>query len=338
MIVNYKLILIAIIAFSTTANVFASQTSLDRVAINNNSVKSEFIDNNKLPQQNDFSKIKTSITNSNPNNYQDETTRYIVDQLYKRFEETTEYNGINSISGQSVDVIKNEISKLNDNNLKVNNLKMLSNALLEFIAKGSLTYGEIKPDIALEYYNSINEKKLDKTTVEQQRQLDIKEIEARETLQAIEKFYDNIKVNPEEINPSTIEQIKYIGNVLSKSTDSKIKNALIDMFMGQEDNIELPNSLTSEEIKDLKTIIKDRKILPKEQWKVVNGLKKLGNRIKNIFKKDSKKQYNENINTLQTNNISNNDETQSEIELMLSDSITQDEITDIIVENSNLFE
>ena len=262
MIVNYKLILTAIIAFSATTNVFASQTS--------SSVKSEFIDNKKLPQQNDFSKIKTSITNSNPNNYKDETTRYIVDQLYKRFEETTEYNGINSISGQSIDAIRNEISKLTDNSLKVNNMKMLSNALLEFIAKGSLTYGEIKPDIALEYYNSVNENKLDKTTVEQRRQLDINEIEARETLQAIEKFYDSIKDTPEEIDPSTIEQIKYIGDVLSKSTDNKIKNTLIDMFMGQEDNIELPDSLTPEEIKDLKTIIKDRKILPKEQWKVVN--------------------------------------------------------------------
>ena len=114
----------------------------------------------------------------------------------------------------------------------------------------------------------------------------------------------------------------------------------------KEDNIELPDSLTPEEIKDLKTIIKDRKILPKEQWKVVNWLKKLGNRIKNIFKKDSKWQSNENTNTLQINNISNNsentqsdnDNVQPENEIVPSDNITPDEITNIMVENSNLFE
>ena len=75
-------------------------------------------------------------------------------------------------------------------------------------------------------------------------------------------------------------------------------------------------------------------------------MKKLGNRIKNIFKKDSKWQSNENTNTLQINNISNNsentqsdnDNVQPENEIVPSDNITPDEITNIMVENSNLFE
>ena len=75
-------------------------------------------------------------------------------------------------------------------------------------------------------------------------------------------------------------------------------------------------------------------------------MKKLGNRIKNIFKKDSKWQSNENTNTLQINNISNNsentqsdnDNVQPENEIVPLDNITPDEITNIMVENSNLFE
>ena len=318
--IRFKLILVTIITcclVSNNTNVFAN--------VSNNNIKlSDYTEVKTLPQHNNFSTIKTTITNSNPNYNKEEITKTIVNQLYNRFVETTEYNSISSIAGQSVDGIKEEINKLTDDNLKVNNISKLSNALVEFIAKGSLTYGEITPDVALEYYNSISEKKLNQDEINKSRQQDINEIDARETIQSIQAFYNDFIKNTQDGSDATI---KYLGNILNQSNDSKIMNSLIDIFTGKSNDVKLPDSLTSDEIKELKEIIKDRKILPKEQSKIVKSFKNIGNRIKNIFKKDK------NNNGKQVdNNVSNNKEN------IQSNEITKDEMTNIIIENSNLFE
>ena len=323
---SFKLALGTIITCCTidcSINVFAS-VSNDNITI------SDYTDVKTLPQHNDFSTIKTAITNSNPNYNKEEITKIIVNQLYNRFVETTEYNSISSIAGQSVDGIKEEINKLNDSNLKVNNISKLSNALVEFIAKGSLTYGEITPDIALEYYNSISEMKLNQDEIDKSRQNDINEINARETIQSIQSFYnDFIK----DTNDGSDPTLKYLGNLLNQSNDSKIMNSLIDIFMGRNSEVELPDSLTADEIKELKKIIKDRKVLQTEQSKIVKSLKNIGNRIRNIFKKDNNNNKDKNNNGVQENNIvTANSENQQLNE------ITQDEMTNIIIENSNLFE
>ena len=317
---NFKLVLIAIITccvVNNSASVFAS-VSDDNIRTH------EYSENKKLPQHNNFSTIKTAITNSNPNYNKEEVTKIIVNQLYNRFVETTEYNSIDSIAGQSVDGIKEEINKLNDSNLKVNNIANFSRALIEFIAKGSLTYGEITPDIALEYYNSISEKKLNQDEIDKSRQKDINEIDARETIQSIQAFYNDFIKNTKDGTDSTV---KYLGNMLNQSNDSKVMNALIDAFIGKDNNVELPDSLTSDEIKELKQIIKDRKILPKEQSKIVKKFKNIGNRIRNIFKRDNS-----------DNEIQENSDVSTDNENSQLNEITQDEITNIIIENSNLFE
>lgn len=321
---NFKLALITIITCCTVnnnINVFASTSD-------NNIKMSDYTDSKTLPQHNNFSTIKTSITNSTPNYNKEEITKTIVNQLYNRFVETTEYNNINSISGQLVDGMKEEINKLNDNNLKADNISKLSNALVEFIAKGSLTYGEITPDIALEYYNSISEKKLDQDEINKSRQKDINEIDARETIQSIQSFYNDFIKDTQDGNDATV---KYLGNLLNQSNDSKVMNSLIDAFIGMNDDVKLPESLTSDEIKELKKIIKDRKVLPKEQSKIVQSFKNIGSRIRSIFKRDNSNE-NSNNEMQENNTVSTNSENQQPNE------ITQDEITNIIIENSNLFE
>ena len=352
---HYKLILIALIAYNAFTVTFA-----------NNYIKhqkdSELL-NKHLKTQDNYLKIKTSINESNKN-VKDEISRNIVEQLYNRFEETTEYNNITSISKQPVDAIKREIGNLNDSNLKKNNINGLSNALLEFIAKGSLTYGEITPNAALEELSTRNIK-LSNDNIQQSRQHDIAEIEARETIQDIQKFYDNIKgMEKNNIDPSImddISEIELIGKELEKSKDDNtVKNALIDIFMNKDNNtnVKLPDKLTKEEITELKQILKDRKILPKEHGVVITKLKQFGTRIKNLFKKSDKKSKEEENKTevnkeeknksekdsdLKSKNSeekisSSKEDTDNKSDITVSNNISQDEIADIMIANSNLFE
>ncbi len=352
---NYKLILMTLIACNVANVAFAEKDMKHQ--------EDSELSNQYLKTQDNYLKIKTSINENNKDN-QDVISKNIVDQLYNRFEETTEYNNITSISKQSVDAIKREIKNLNDNSLKKNNIDGLSNALLEFIAKGSLTYGEIKPDTALEELLTRNIK-LSDDAIQQSRQRDIDEIEARETIQDIQKFYDKIKnMEKNNIDPSImddISEIELIGEELEKSKDdNKVKNALIDILMNKDNNtnVKLPDKLTKEEIAELKKILKDRKILPKEHGIVITKLQQFGTRIKNLFKTSDKKSKEEE-NKTEVNKEEKNEsakdsdlkaknseekistskkETDNKSDITVSNNISQDEIADIMIENSNLFE
>lgn len=322
--INYKSILIAMIVNSCYNFTCAAEKNQLR----------EYVYNDTKIKPIDYLVIKTAISESNNQSNTIENTKFTSSQLLSRIIEKTEYKDIKTLAGQSIDNIIQEIGKINDNDLTNNNIDKFSMGTLYFIATGGLTYGEITPDKAMEKYNEkvqkYNESNTDNSLqilenekVQEARQNDINEIEARETLQALEKEYKEIIERDEQnLDQSTGEIIQIFVEALNTATDNKLRNSLVDLLSNQDssEDIEIiPPS--KEEIAELKKIIEERKILPKDKPVIFNKIKAIGNKIKNWFTKRSNnnkthisKEENNNISEKNkiTTDKSNNNEAKKE--------------------------
>ena len=257
--INIKLFLIMLIICNVNNNTFASDND------NKNPQLNQYFEERSKPI--DYLTIKI-ITNKDTNKMEVvDPIKFTSSQLLYRFVEKTEFNNIKSITGQDVTSIVDVLSKLNDKDLSINNIQNLSLGTLKFIAEGVLTYEEISPDIAMEQYNKEVDKYnkshkeklpiLKENEVQEARQKDINEIEARETLQALEKEYNEIMKDNELGNDqNTREVLQIFEEAVKNSTDNTVKNSLIDLFMIKDESGNIELTVTPEEMKELKKILK----------------------------------------------------------------------------------
>lgn len=310
---NYKIILVTLILCNAVATTFAETPITDN---NKNSLiglqpKSSLI-------------VNTDFHNKN-NDAVDKDSKTTVNQLLNRFNERTEYYNTDKIQNQTVEQIQKEISALHNYQLTKDNISNFSSGLLEFITKGSDTYGTIKPDIARKELSNRNITFSD-SEIEKSRQNDVNEINARETIQSIEAFYKEIKTMLDNNIPESIiddiAEVKIIGQKLEKSNNNKAQNELIKLWINQDNNtVKLPHALTKEEINELKQIIKDREILPQKHGNLITKLKGIGNKIKSMFSKKLDSTENEGL------NVSNNNTSE----------MSKDQVAEAIINNSALF-
>ncbi len=335
--VNIKIFLITLIMYSINNDISSndSEPQLNPYFENNNKVKPI-----------DYLTIKILSDKEQANLKSVEAPSFTASQLLSRFVEKTECNKIKSIAGQSIDNIIQEISKINDNDLTKNNIDNFSRGALYFIANGVLTYGEITPDKAMEKYNEkaqkYNESNKDnplpilkEEEVTEARQKDIDEIERREDLQDLAELCIKIKEisnnNINNMDPSTAEVMKIFEVFLSKYQDNKLRNELVDLLMRRdrsEDIIIAP--LTKEELEELKKIITENHILPKDEGMLAK-IRFIGKKIKDLLKTIGSK----NNKNIEKNNQNTNEEKVTEQNNKEQNKSKNNEVSEANTENKS---
>ena len=354
--INCKLFITSVIVCCAVTSVFAKKAD---------TLSTKHDDNVKtsLQQQNMFNKVKTNITNSVPVSQKSDiegiNNSMIVDQLYNRLVEKTENNHITEIAGQSIDDIKGEIKKLEDSQLKQENLKNFSLGLLKFIATGCNSYGPnaykdrpnaykdcITPDMALEQYNSMVDEKsqLKKEEVQKDRENDAQEIANRETFQDLEKEINEIiqRNNYGITNQGQSEEIQYLQTIFSEN--NALNEALINI-LSENDNNDSPELTppSSTEIQELREAVEKLELPGVEKNSIKDKLKKYKNILKNLFKlkKDAKKNNNGANNNIEEAKPRFNPINQKQVKIRTTDnntrsntSLTKEEAVELMLENS----